>query len=71
MYLHSHTLSVSHHSVKGEEDMQALFGTRVKCIELDIADNARCREVAAEIAQKHDNTIHTLFNCAAFFGGKG
>lgn len=57
--------------VQGEEELKAEFGERISCVTLDISDNKRCRDVISEIAAKHDNLIHTLFNCAVYFGSRG
>ncbi|XP_067934671.1 3-oxoacyl-[acyl-carrier-protein] reductase FabG-like [Watersipora subatra] len=56
--------------VQAEEDFMKAFGKRVKCIQLDVTDGEKCKEVAADIASRH-NIIHTLVNNAAYFGSKG
>lgn len=57
--------------VQGEEELRSQFGDKVSCVQVDVSDIDVCKTVTAQIAAKHDNTINTLFNCAAFFGSKG
>ena len=43
----------------------------MSCVELDVTDAERCKQVISDIALKHNSTINTLMNSAAYFGSKG
>lgn len=57
--------------MQGEEEFKEKFGDRVSCVELDVTDAERCKQVISDIALKHNSTINTLMNSAAYFGSKG
>jgi len=67
----SYTFCFHPFRIQKEDELKEKFGDRVSCIELDVSDAERCKEVVNKIAANHNSKIHTLVNCAAYFGSKG